>query len=549
MPTPGHEAYRKSVRDACCERAHDADFVATLVRHAAAVLVLWYLDLEPARPILQRCYAPSPRGGQPRDPVVMLRCLLLAILVGQPSLNKWAADLKGSRVLRILAGLGDDPPPGVGTFYDFLHRLHDGPARKSCEHVVAPSEAERRRARTPRNPKRRPKKAAKGKQKHARGPRNARRGRRPDDGTPQAEPDTRAATDRLVAQLEQADRLDNPRDLLTRLGEILVEVALVESAQKGLLGDLGAIVAGGDGSPLRTGANRHGKRVCDHGRFDRCDCAKRYTDPDAEWGWDSHRNVWFFGHHFYEVSCSTGGHDLPLALWLDPGDGSDYTASVRALDRLRKTLRTREITDGWRLSHFIADSGHDAEAIHRYLVGLGIKPVIPLKTAARATHPTRADVQLSERGVPLCQAGVEMAHWGTAGKGRTSFLCPVKANKLATCPLAPSEQPDWHCRPDLKWGPTTVVAVDDNPRLFPAIPRHTATYERLYNLRSGTERSNAVKKETFGLEAARHRRGSFWLTRLHLIAILQHAKAWVAQEDAGALVDHLLGKSELAQAA
>ena len=52
-----------------------------------------------------------------------------------------------------------------------------------------------------------------------------------------------------------------------------------------------------------------------------------------------------------------------------------------------------------------------------------------------------------------------------------------------------------------------------------------------------------MKKEAFRLEAARHRRSSFWLVRLHLIAILQHAKTWVADEDARALVDELLGRS------
>jgi hypothetical protein len=45
-------------------------------------------------------------------------------------------------------------------------------------------------------------------------------------------------------------------------------------------------------------------------------------------------------------------------------------------------------------------------------------------------------------------------------------------------------------------------------------------------LRAGCERSNAVKKERFRLEHARHRRASFWLIRLHLIALLQHARAW-----------------------
>lgn len=47
-----------------------------------------------------------------------------------------------------------------------------------------------------------------------------------------------------------------------------------------------------------------------------------------------------------------------------------------------------------------------------------------------------------------------------------------------------------------------------------------------------------MKKPFFKLEDARHRRKSFWTIRLYLMAILQHAKAWVAEllkskEDSG----------------
>ena len=43
-------------------------------------------------------------------------------------------------------------------FYDTLHRLHDGPIRKTWEHQDFSSEKERRRAKTARKIKRRPKK-------------------------------------------------------------------------------------------------------------------------------------------------------------------------------------------------------------------------------------------------------------------------------------------------------------------------------------------------------------------------------------------------------
>jgi len=547
MPSLGHQQYQDSIRE-WIETCGDQPGVAeTLYFYQDTLLVLWHLDLEPARTVLERCWSQNPRGGWPWDPVVKLRTLLLSLLVGQPSLNKWAKDLSGSRILRVLAGIeqdrermvraGRDPGaarirPGVGTFYDFLHHLHDGPIRKTCEHIERPSETERRRAKTPRRLAR----------KAALPKKPARKRGRPRKGEERPREETLSATQRLVEELDRVQDLANPTDLLQRLSEILIEVAVQESGRRGLLGDVHSLVLGGDGSMLRTGANSQGKRICGHPFNERCSCPRIYSDPDAQWGWNAHRKLWFFGHHFYEISASVEGHDLPVAIGLEPGNGSDFTASLRVYDRFIKNLAER--TDGWRIGTYIADAGHDAEPIYRYVIERGAVPVIPLKADAPATHPRRPDLRLSKRGVPLCQAGVEMAPWGSAGKDRAIFICPVRGGKCERCPLAPEGQDDWHCRPDLTWGPTASVKISQNPRLCPPLPRNSSRFRELYNLRSGTERSNSVKKETFRLEAARHRRASFWLIRLHLIAVLQHAKVWVANEDARALVDRLLGRGE-----
>lgn len=547
MSSPEHQAYRNQLLFWFRSRACDPDVAEQLERYREAAAALWELDLEPARAVLQGCYSPNPRGGKPRDPIVVLRSLLLMVLVVQTSINKWARDLAGSRVLRVLAGLPDDGGrPGVGTFYDFLARLHDGPSRKTCEHQERPSEAERRRSRTPRakppkapNPESEPASEG-GKRKKKRRKKKAK-----DPVTAPANAD--AVTEKLVAELQASTALANPNDILERLGVILRTVAVQGSLARGLLGDPAKLSVGGDGSPLRAGASRYGKRTCDHPKHERCDCPRIYEDPDARVGWDSHRKTYYYGHHFYEISASAGGHDLPLAIHLAPGNASDYTQSLLTLDRLYKSLGT--LAESVRIAHFIADRGHDAEPIYRYCLGHGTIPVIPLRGEAPATHPARPDLKLSPRGVPTCQADVEMAPWGSAGAHRKVFICPVKAGTLERCPLAPPEQPDWVCRPDQKWGPSVAVNAALNPRLCPPIPRNSPQFQELMNLRSGTERSNSVKKEAFKLEAARHRRASFWLIRLHLIAVLQHARVWVAPGAARSLVDHLLGREPAVQAA
>lgn len=541
MPTPDHEAYRARTLAWFREHSHAPDVPAQLERHGQAAAVLWELDLDAARPHLAGCYAPSPRGGDPWDPILMLRCLLLMLLVGQPSINKWIRDLAANRVLRVLAGLPADEWPGVGTLYDFLHRLHDGSIRGGCEHQERPSEAERRRSRSPRLLQRTEKPPAPPKK----GGRRGRKQRKRDKAAVTAPAVHEAVTAKLAAELAASAALPNPDDLLGRLSAILLAVGVQPSAARGLLGDVRKLTVSGDGSPLVTGASRYGKRTCDHPKTERCDCPRIFDDPDARVGYDSHRERYIFGHHFYEDSVSVAGHDLPLAIRLDPGNTTDYTASLLTLDRLRKALAPL----GMGIRHFIADAGHDGEANYRYCVEAGILPLIPLRGEAPATHPERPDLRLSKRGVPTCQANVEMVPNGSAGEHRKIFMCPVKAGKLKRCPLAPPEQPDWLCQPETKHGPTVTVNVLSNPRLCPPIPRNSPKFAELMRLRSGCERSNSVKKEAFKLEDARHRRASFWLMRLHFIAVLQHARAWVDDGAARRLVDHLLGREPAQQAA
>lgn len=536
MPSHEHEVYRKSLLFWFRNHVSEPDVAEQLKRHGHTAALLWELDLEPARPILLEGYAPSPRGGDPWDPVLLLRCLLLMLLVGQPSINRWVKDLAASRILRILTGLPENEWPGVGTLYDFLHRLHDGPSRGCCEHEERPSSAERRRSRTPRPLQRNEQTPTTPAEKGKRGKKQKKR----DKAAVKAPVANLAVTEKLVAELRASASLPSPNDLLTRLGAILLAVGVQGSAARGLLGDITKLTVGGDGSPLRTGASRYGKRLCEHPKTERCDCPRVFSDPDARMGYDSHRETYFFGHHFYEASVSTQGHDLPLAIRLDAGNATDYTASLLTLDRLTKTVGQA----GMAIRHFIADAGHDGEANYRYCIDAGIIPLIPLRGQAPSTHPARPDLPLSPRGVPMCQASVEMAPWGSAGEHKKMFICPVKAGTLARCPLAPPEAPEWVCRPEQKYGPAVSVDVRQNPRLCPPIPRNSPRFQELMSLRSGCERSNSVKKQIFKLEAARHRRASFWLARLHLIAVLQHARAWVTDAAVAQLVDHLLGRTE-----
>ena len=524
MPTPRHAAYTTSTLDRLTVLARDPEQIPRIEEYAEAAETLLLLDLEPARARLESGFAPKPRGGQPRDCVVVWRVILLGLLIGEVHYNVLVKKYRANPVLRLLAGLADeDIGPGVGTLYDFEHRLHDGAYRPRCAHEERPSVTERRRATTP-QPKRETAAAAK------------RAGRaRPPNAT--------AAS--VVEDIGKRAAQVLPDDLVCRFNELLHLVAVVPSAQSGSLGDLGRLHVACDSSILPTGADVHGSKTCEHPRFERCDCPRVYSDPDATVGYDANSERPYFGHRFAEVTCGSGKHDLPLAIDLNTANVPDAVAGPLIFERLGKMLAVTLPNAAIEVA--VMDSGFDAEAIHAHLVGLGINPVIPLKTAAPAHHPIRKELVLSPRAIPMCAAGVEMAPAGSAGAGTKAFTCALRVGRLDRCPLAPPGAANWHCRPDLKAGPSVVLNISDNPRLCPKIARNSDDYDRLYKTRTTCERSNSMKKVKFKLLSARRRRKSGWHFMLVGIAVLQHALAWKA--DAGAAgrpVHALIARARLA---
>jgi hypothetical protein len=589
-------SYHESLRAWIDNHRNEPGTLAHLRSHARVITLFWHLDLEPARPVLQACYADNCRGGHPWDPVVVLRTMLLGLLVGEPRINSWARRLRFDPVLRAIAGIQpgrSSASPSVGAFYDFMYRLHDGPQR---DVAVLPSDSERARTKAPRPPQRKKsagkkapkpqkgqapavaspaetpepdqqakekssKKANKGKnadkarktnkEKREENPKKSGAARSASSSQPAREATEPDATDRaeletatakLVAEIEAARHLASPADLLSRLATILFKVGVRPSMERGLLGDLSNLITAGDGSALPTYSNGHGKKTCTHGRREQCDCPRVYSDPDARSGWDPYRKCYYFGHKFYEICESASGRALPLHIRLDPANESDHTSSVKAYEHLLKQLRAQLERIG--ISTAVLDTGHDSDANHRYLRSRNIRPVIPLSSNVPAAHPERPEISLSRNAIPLCQANVEMASWGTGGTGRPLFVCPVKANKLDRCPLAPKDpgaEPNWVCQPNTQLGPSLHLKTDDAPRLFPEISRNSAGFAKLYATRTTCERSNSTKKETYNLLDCHHRRKSFWLIRLYQMALLQHATAWISEMDALAFFDKTFG--------
>ena len=70
----------------------------------------------------------------------------------------------------------------------------------------------------------------------------------------------------------------------------------------------------------------------------------------------------------------------------------------------------------------------------------------------------------------------------------------------------PARQHNWHCPSERRcgqgrtWGLTVRIPQELDPRRFPAVPRATKKFERLYNGRTAVERVNARLKIFWGAD-------------------------------------------------
>jgi hypothetical protein len=480
-----------------------------------ATLVLLRLDLDPARPLLRPLYAPGPRGRPPYDPVCVLRAFLLMLLLHYKSLPQWADALRTHPRLAQIAGFAPFETPAVGTFYAFIDRLEDGPYAPPCAHRVRLSRLRKGRHR-----------------RHLKQEQADRHAAQARDG---AQADT--GTERLAPELLAAADQPRPQELRTRLAALLFTCGVLPSVQRGLLGDLRALVLCGDGAALPTGASPHGRPTCDcraHGLW-RCDHDRFYRDPTATWGYDAYRDTSFFGHRSFQHCGVTPEHTLPVHLGIAPGHVTDFTMGPTSRDRFLKTCDAHAVPVTVRA--VVYDSGRDAHGISQCLQANTLTPVIALNPRrGDQPRPTGTATQGDDHGVPLCPAGLPMRRHSYASRQqRLSYNCPVKR------PTRREGQVQWiaHvqecpqqvlCQPHTQMGPVVSVRTSDAPRLYPPLPRESATFKALMATRTGCERSNSYKKVASRLGERPCRSATQFLVRLCLVSLLEHARAWLAED-------------------
>ena len=503
-PSDTHEEYQSFLKESLRGHLIDTGQISTLYTQSELIAKMWVTDLTAVAALVAPCYSSSSRGAPPRDPVCLFRSLLVMPLAGYRSIDKWVAALKSFPLFAILSGLAPDDTPGVGTFYDFINRLWQTD-NKATAKIRKPGRRRRR----------------KGKK---------------NEKAPLARP---GIVGRLVNRILRQKGQPLPARPEDILNNIFQQVFVEASGQKGLLGDTKELVVAGDGTPVRTGASPYGKKICDckkKGIFN-CQCPRRYSDPEAAWGWDSYRECYFYGRHLYEITATSSPHDLPIYLKLVSAKRHDSVSFVVTLDETMRRLKDHTIVT------CLLDSAHDAYPIYDLLDAWNIEAIIDLNKRATGNAKYQGPLTLTKDGIPICPAGHVMAYHGFCrDRQRHKWRCPLTRKTwkvVCDSPCSPSS-----------YGRVIFSYEKDILRVFTRTPRGSKAWRKKYKGRTAVERSFKRKKVDYSLEAARARSTKMWFFCCITLAMCQHVDAWAAYEemDFGAVIQGWIGESEVTAA-
>jgi len=440
---------------------------------------LWILNTDFFYEAVLPCYATT---GRPAifQPEILRICILMTDL--KSPIHHWLHTLENNFILRTVCGLSYSQIPPIGAYYDFIHRIISIDERP-------------RIAGTRRKPKKKLKKGEKLPPKHP------------------------GITSKLVKAAKEGRRLNHRPELI--LQEIFA-IIVNQSVELGLIGK--TLSVSGDGTCMPTGASPYGKRICDckeNGIY-KCDCRRKFSDPYATWGWDSHNERWFYGYTGYFLSTYNSDFkiDLPVYFRLLEAKRHDSASAIIALAEFR------DLNPKLTIDTFISDSASDNNATYDLLNFWGIHAVIALNEKNIGNSWYKAEVTVNDSGIPICSAGYEMVFSGACiekYRSRYKWRCPrtPKKSKLQRCSACDN------CS-QKTYGRVFYTKFDDNDlRLHPAIPRHSAEFKNKMNERTAAERINNTILNTYGIENSRTRgkkRMSFFTTiagiNIHLDAQL-----------------------------
>jgi len=161
-----------------------------------------------------------------------------------------------------------------------------------------------------------------------------------------------------------------------------------------------------------------------------------------------------------------------------------------------------------RIKTMAYDKAADSDEVHKLLSGEGITPLIQMRSLWQIEperllpgHDGSSNVVYTEDGSIFCYDKVSdpavrhrMSYIGYEPERETlKYRCPAQHEGWG-CPMAPI------CNAGKSYGKTVRVPREVDLRRFPALPRATKKFERLYKGRTAVERVNARLKVFWGVD-------------------------------------------------
>lgn len=187
--------------------------------------------------------------------------------------------------------------------------------------------------------------------------------------------------------------------------------------------------------------------------------------------------IFFWGYRTHVIVSKEG---VPLVEVTLPNNHTDAKVAKKLIRKLKRVFRFKKN------SIFIADAAYDEKDFYNFIVNqLKCQAFIPINPRNQ-----KEDKTFGPHGLPLCEAGLEMASAGAWTEGlrdRLKFRCPIKASKKIAKKYpngCPCNNP---CFSDGKaYGCTKYLDVTDDARS--RVPRNSKLYKDTYNLRTTIER-------------------------------------------------------------
>jgi hypothetical protein len=261
--------------------------------------------------------------------------------------------------------------------------------------------------------------------------------------------------------------------------------------------DLGRDTAGdATGLSARRKSERAAQEEIDAGLPQASGGRKEYQDDDGK----VTKVVEWFGFKLHLVVDVK--HEVVLSYEITDTKAGDGETLPVILEQARKNLPTD------RIETLAYDKAADSEDVHALLSDKAITPLIQMR-ALWKTEPERmlpghdgsSNVVYDEAGTLYCYDKVsappvrhQMAYIGHEPERETlKYRCPAKHEDWA-CPMSSI------CNAGKSYGKTVRVDRAVDLRRFPALPRATKKFERMYKGRTSVERVNARLKVFWGVD-------------------------------------------------